>query len=419
MGLEKFFKAKALKLLSFLALFLVLAAAINFSNIKTFAQGVSDRLEVATGGLLIRNPLTSADQSSSLFFISGNGSPSEATSTAAQIKVTNYENSGYSNASTLEFWMPKIQQSGDRPHPVLGTKFTRVFKFDQYGGFSSEHGDFAWDNRPGSLKFQTRSMILTEIEDPVDIQIMRTGGKYPYNRAALTQENANIGQFEWGAFDGDNFRSVALLYARARGVASSTSSPGSMHFATTGEGSTRPEERMIITSSGNIGIGVDTPEAKLDIRGNIRTSGCTGCADLAEDYLSDQNLEAGEVVSIAEDGSAKIKKAAVPYDPKAIGIISSKPAIRISENGGVVISKGDNSLSKDGYPVALSGRVPVKVSTENGSIQPGDYLTSSSTPGVAMKAIQKGSVIGKALESFGGSGVKKIKVFVGITWYSP
>lgn len=419
MGSEKFFKTKSLKLLSFLALILILAAAVNFSNIKTFAQGATNRLEVATGGLLIRNPLISAGQSMSLSFLSGLGGPNEATSTAAQIKVTTVENSSYSNASTLEFWMPKIEQSGDRPHPVLGTKLTKVFSFDQYGGFSNEHGDFSWDNRPGILKFRTRSMILSEIEDPVDIQIMRTGGKYPYERAALTQENANIGQFEWGAFDGSDFRSVALLYARARGIASSTSSPGSMHFATTGEGKTRPEERMIITSSGNIGIGTDTPEAKLDVRGPMITNGCRGCADLAEDYLSDQNLEAGEVVSISGDGLGKIKKSAVPYDPKAIGIISSKPAIRISENGGVVISKGDNSPTKDGYPVALTGRVPVKVSTENGPIQPGDYITSSSIPGVAMKATKKGPVIGKALESFSGSGVKRIKVFVDITWYSP
>ena len=38
--------------------------------------------------------------------------------------------------------------------------------------------------------------------------------------------------------------------------------------------------------------------------------------------------------------------------------------------------------------VALSGRVPVKVSTQFGDIQIGDALTSSPIPGVAMKATQ-------------------------------
>ncbi|MBI4039324.1 hypothetical protein HY388_00670 [Candidatus Daviesbacteria bacterium] len=51
--------------------------------------------------------------------------------------------------------------------------------------------------------------------------------------------------------------------------------------------------------------------------------------------------------------------------------------------------------------VALAGRVPVKVSLENGPIEKGDYLTSSSTPGVAMKATKPGQVVGKALEPFG------------------
>jgi hypothetical protein len=53
--------------------------------------------------------------------------------------------------------------------------------------------------------------------------------------------------------------------------------------------------------------------------------------------------------------------------------------------------------------VALSGRVPVKVSLENGEIKKGDYLTSSSTPGVAMKALRPGPVVGKALEGFDSS----------------
>jgi hypothetical protein len=55
-------------------------------------------------------------------------------------------------------------------------------------------------------------------------------------------------------------------------------------------------------------------------------------------------------------------------------------------------------------PVALAGRVLVKVSNENGAIAAGDYLTSaSSTPGHAMKATRAGRVIGMALESLGAT----------------
>src|SRR5690606_7867210 len=54
--------------------------------------------------------------------------------------------------------------------------------------------------------------------------------------------------------------------------------------------------------------------------------------------------------------------------------------------------------------VALAGRVPVKVSTENGPIRVGDLLTTSTTPGHAMKyepgtGRGEGVVLGKALQS--------------------
>ncbi len=53
--------------------------------------------------------------------------------------------------------------------------------------------------------------------------------------------------------------------------------------------------------------------------------------------------------------------------------------------------------------VGLSGRVPVKVSTKNGDIQPGDYITTSDIPGVGMKATEAGRVIGKALTGLSGT----------------
>jgi hypothetical protein len=61
--------------------------------------------------------------------------------------------------------------------------------------------------------------------------------------------------------------------------------------------------------------------------------------------------------------------------------------------------------------------VLVKVSTENGKIKPGDYLTSSYQPGIAMKATKPGRVIGIALESFDREGIGKIKVFVNPHWW--
>ncbi|MCP3995156.1 MAG: hypothetical protein GY722_08835 [bacterium] len=69
-------------------------------------------------------------------------------------------------------------------------------------------------------------------------------------------------------------------------------------------------------------------------------------------------------------------------------------------------------------PVALSGRVPVKVDTSFGEIEPGDYLTPSSIPGVAMKATVSGPTIGTALESFSG-GRGMVMAFIHRGHYAP
>lgn len=64
-------------------------------------------------------------------------------------------------------------------------------------------------------------------------------------------------------------------------------------------------------------------------------------------------------------------------------------------------------------PVALSGTVPCRATTENGPIYPGDLLTSSSKPGYAMKANPPviGSIIGKAMEPL-EEGEGEILIFV-------
>jgi hypothetical protein len=66
-------------------------------------------------------------------------------------------------------------------------------------------------------------------------------------------------------------------------------------------------------------------------------------------------------------------------------------------------------------PVAIIGIVSCKVSTENGAITPGDLLTTSSTPGYAMKVTNRqaaaGAILGKALQSL-ASGTGMIHVMI-------
>jgi hypothetical protein len=120
-----------------------------------------------------------------------------------------------------------------------------------------------------------------------------------------------------------------------------------------------------------------------------------GGADLAEVYGSnDSSLEPGDVVSIDPNLKDGVKKSEKSYDSSSIGIVSTQPGLILgdSESEGIVQ-----------VLVALAGHVPVKVSLENGSIAPGDLLTPSSTPGVAMKATKAGIVIGQALTMHDGN----------------
>ena len=120
-------------------------------------------------------------------------------------------------------------------------------------------------------------------------------------------------------------------------------------------------------------------------------------ADVAENFVAVGTLEVGDVVVLDSSTSLGVRRADQPYDTTVAGIISTDPAILLP---GAV----------DGVPLALVGRVPVKVDASHGAIQVGDLLTTSSTPGHAMRCDDRlqcvGAIVGKALEPLdGGTGV--------------
>ena len=131
-------------------------------------------------------------------------------------------------------------------------------------------------------------------------------------------------------------------------------------------------------------------------------------ADIAEVYYSDDNsVSEWDIISLNGNGVSQVSKSSQPYDSKALGIVSTKPWLVIGEADGA------------GKPVivGLSGRVPVKVSTKNGDIQPGDYITTSDIPGVGMKATEAGRVIGKALTGLSGTDEWIVAVFIQNTYF--
>lgn len=127
-------------------------------------------------------------------------------------------------------------------------------------------------------------------------------------------------------------------------------------------------------------------------------------ADLAEIYTTnDETLEAGDVVSIDPDLKTGVKKSLNILDKNVLGIVSIRPGMLI----GGVDKEGIKAV-----PVALSGRVPIKVIKENGTIEPGDYLSPSSTLGVAMKSNGTGLVIGQAMSAYDGEDIGTVIAFI-------
>jgi hypothetical protein len=144
-----------------------------------------------------------------------------------------------------------------------------------------------------------------------------------------------------------------------------------------------------------------------------------GVTGVAKDYHSTEKLEPGDVVVIDPAASGiSIRRSQKPYAPALVGVISASPAIRISQDQSDP-ARESRSAAPDQYPVAAIGRVAVKVCADNGPIHPGDYLTSSSRPGVAIKATTKGPVIGKALQPFTGQDVHSIQLLINVTVYVP
>jgi hypothetical protein len=121
--------------------------------------------------------------------------------------------------------------------------------------------------------------------------------------------------------------------------------------------------------------------------------------DYAERYLSADALLPGELVTTDPTHPEYVKRVQGISDTP-IGIVSTKPGFI---TGGYI---------KGTFPIALAGRVPTNVSSQNGSIHIGDPLTASTIPGVAMKLTSPGTIVGFALEDFIAPGTGTISVFV-------
>lgn len=200
---------------------------------------------------------------------------------------------------------------------------------------------------------------------------------------------------------------------------------GTQKFLVTSAGITSVNFNGTATTNGVCHSGADIDAATDTLRELVACNNASG--DIAEWYETIDGVEAGDVVATTDEGFtyeetqtnpftgeilpdkitrtiAKLDKATPESLSKIVGIVSTSPNKVI----------GDDIKHQGEYPkpVALSGRVPVKVSESSEPIEAGDYLTLSvDEAGKATKATKAGMVIGKALDSW-SSGQATVMVYV-------
>jgi hypothetical protein len=143
----------------------------------------------------------------------------------------------------------------------------------------------------------------------------------------------------------------------------------------------------------------------------VGTPGTPG--DLAEhvDIAIDDTVEPGDVMMIDPDTLDTYRRSGTAYEQAVAGVISTNPTITVGSG-----RTGHTAV------MAMVGRVPIKISGENGPVKRGDILVTASLPGHAMRydptkdnGLQIVGIVGMALESFEGD-VGKILGLVRSGW---
>jgi hypothetical protein len=159
-----------------------------------------------------------------------------------------------------------------------------------------------------------------------------------------------------------------------------------------------------LTTGANGGVGIYGVGGKYagKFDGDVRVNGNLNIAsgkdvilnDCAEHFdVVDAKTEPGTVMVIDQDGN--LRPSSHSYDKKVAGVVSGAGNYR----PGIILGKQQSQ--DNGLLIALLGKVYCKVDAECAPAEVGDLLTTSPTPGHAMKATDPllafGAVLGKAL----------------------
>ena len=236
----------------------------------------------------------------------------------------------------------------------------------------------------------------------------------------------------WAYTSGGTYDEAARIQFDTEGTITSSSTPGMIRFFTNDATTGDPTQRMTINSNGGVGIGDASPnEATLVVgssgTGDIYFSPTTGSttaakalcwdnsgaslvfdcgaaptADYAEVYATKPEVGYGHIVMATNEIVEQVDGHNSPRMTLATNTDNMLIGIAVN-NYGDFTSTGHGAFASGEVtkPVALVGRVPVKVNLEGGNIAIGDDITVSSVSGVGKKATMAGEVVvGTALGVF-------------------
>lgn len=150
-----------------------------------------------------------------------------------------------------------------------------------------------------------------------------------------------------------------------------------------------------------------TVSQDLEVHGDIKMMN----ADVAEEFAVAEGCDVGPGTVVVVDDDGNLVAGSTACDPRVVGVVSGagryRPAIVLDRSGG--------GLRRE--TVALLGKVVARADATYGAIRVGDMLTTSPTPGAAMRVSDHtaaaGAVIGKALAPL-ESGLGMVPVLVNL-----
>lgn len=205
-----------------------------------------------------------------------------------------------------------------------------------------------------------------------------------------------------GAGDGISVAADSVALASSTAGAGLTFSSGVLAVGAGSYITVAADSVAVDATSANTASKVVARDASGNFSAGVITATATAAryADLAEIYASDAEYAPGTVVKLG--GEAEITQTTHVEDMNVFGVISTDPAYLMNSEAA-------------GLPVALKGRVPVKVV---GKVLKGERLVSSHLPGVAM-ALGFGEydprkVIGRSLEQKDSDELGVVEAVIGV-----